>query len=139
MLSYKALRSVVHDAELKPLLVLEGFGECAAKSVGRQNLLTAVLKLSEDTLRRQTGSEVRDRKQVQDQQQVSGMTDSHLQSTKNARVLHTLMSRELTETTPEDIEVPQNLRDKHTGKKQHGRYQTGNSFQDSIKIKSNSI
>lgn len=35
VLSYKALGSVVHDAELKSLLVLEGFGESAAKSVGR--------------------------------------------------------------------------------------------------------
>lgn len=33
--SYEALCSVVHDAELKSLLVLEGFGERAAKSVGR--------------------------------------------------------------------------------------------------------
>lgn len=50
--SHEALCSVVHDAELKPLLVLECFGKSAAKSVGRQNLLAAVLKLSEDALRR---------------------------------------------------------------------------------------
>lgn len=31
--SYKALCSVVHDAELEPLLVLEGFGECTAKGI----------------------------------------------------------------------------------------------------------
>lgn len=48
--SYEALRSVVHDAELKPLLVLEGFGERAAERVGWQNFVTAVLELSEDAL-----------------------------------------------------------------------------------------
>ncbi len=39
-------------------------------------------------------------------------TDSHLQSAEDARVFHTLMSCQLTETTAEDIEVPQNLKDK---------------------------
>lgn len=48
--SYEALRSVVHDAELKPLLVLEGFGERAAERVGRQNFVAAVLELSKDAL-----------------------------------------------------------------------------------------
>lgn len=51
--SYKALCSVVHDAELKPLLVLVGFGERTAERVGRQDFLTAVLKLSEDALWRE--------------------------------------------------------------------------------------
>lgn len=65
--SYKALRGVVHDAELKALLVLERFGEGAAKSVGRQNLLAAVLELSEDALRRDADSEVSGGRLVQDQ------------------------------------------------------------------------
>jgi len=42
--------------------------------------------------------------------ETSVKSDSHLQSAENARVLHALMSRQLTETTPEDIEVPQNLK-----------------------------
>lgn len=53
--SYKALSGVVHDAQLKPLLVLEGFGERAAKSVGGQNFLAAVLELSEYTLQNEGG------------------------------------------------------------------------------------
>lgn len=37
--------------------------------------------------------------------------NSHLQSTEDAGVVHTLMRRQLSETTAEDIEVPQNLRE----------------------------
>ena len=74
MRSYKALGSVVHDAELKPLLVLEGFGKGAAQGVRRQNFLTAVLELSEDALndkRTQTHSEVSDRRPVRDRPRVA--------------------------------------------------------------------
>lgn len=56
-------------------------------------------------------SEVRNKKLVWDQLS-DRRTDSHLQGAENARVLHTLVSRQLTETTSEDIEVPQNLRDR---------------------------
>lgn len=52
--SYKALGRIVHNAELESLLVLEGFGESAAESIGRENLFTAELELGEDALNTQT-------------------------------------------------------------------------------------
>lgn len=49
--SYKTLRCIVHDAELKPPLILESFGESAAKCVRGENVLTAVLELRKDILK----------------------------------------------------------------------------------------
>ena len=48
--SYEALSSVIHDAQLEALLILEGFGQSTAKSIRRQHLLTAELELGKDAL-----------------------------------------------------------------------------------------
>lgn len=50
--SHKTLCCIVHDAELKPPLIPESFGESAAKCVRGENFLTAILELSKDILRR---------------------------------------------------------------------------------------
>lgn len=53
--SYKALGSVVHNAQLEALLILEGLSQSTAQGIRGQHLLTAVLELGKDALQ-QTNS-----------------------------------------------------------------------------------
>lgn len=52
--THKALGSVVHDTQLKALLVLESLGQSAPQCIWRQHTLTAELELSKDTLHTHT-------------------------------------------------------------------------------------
>lgn len=49
--TYKALSSVIHQAELEALLILKGFSEGVPQAVGGQHALSALLELAEDTLK----------------------------------------------------------------------------------------
>ena len=48
--AYEALGSVVHETELKALLIEKGFCQGPAQSVGRQSTLLAELQLREQLL-----------------------------------------------------------------------------------------
>lgn len=50
VITHKALRGVIHDAQLETLLILKRLCESTTKRIGRQHLLTAALKLVKDTL-----------------------------------------------------------------------------------------
>lgn len=49
--TYKAFGSVVHQAQLEPLLVFEGFCQSVTEAVGGKHALSALLKLAEYTLK----------------------------------------------------------------------------------------
>jgi len=50
--THKTFSSIVHDAQLETLLILKRLGQSSAQGIRRQHLLTATLKLVEDTLGR---------------------------------------------------------------------------------------
>ena len=50
--TYEALGSIVHQAQLEALLVLEGFSQSVPQAVGGKHALPALLKLAEYTLRK---------------------------------------------------------------------------------------
>lgn len=58
--THKAFCSVVHDAQLETLLVLEGLCQSAAEGVWRQHSLTAELELGEDALHKDKNTQTKD-------------------------------------------------------------------------------
>lgn len=54
--TYKAFGSVVHQAQLESLLVLEGFCQSVPEAVGGKHALSALLKLAEYTLKKSTNN-----------------------------------------------------------------------------------
>lgn len=48
--THKTFSSIIHDAQLEALLILKGLCKSSAQGIRRQYLLTATLKLVEDTL-----------------------------------------------------------------------------------------
>ena len=53
MSTHKALSSVIHQAELEALLILKSFSEGITQAVRGKHALSALLKLAENTLRKQ--------------------------------------------------------------------------------------
>lgn len=52
--TYKALSSIVHQAQLKTLLILKGFSQGVTQAVRGQYTLPTLLKLAEYTLKKKT-------------------------------------------------------------------------------------
>lgn len=50
--TYKALSSIVHQAQLKTLLILKGFSQGVTQAVRGQYTLPTLLKLAEYTLKK---------------------------------------------------------------------------------------
>lgn len=48
--TYKTFSSIIHDAQLEALLILKCLCKSSTQSIRRKHLLTATLKLVEDTL-----------------------------------------------------------------------------------------
>lgn len=67
--THKAFCSIIHDAQLKTLLILKGLCKSTTEGIRRQNFLTAALKLVKNSLESVVGEE----KKVSNKQNASDL------------------------------------------------------------------